>query len=249
MLKPIKYVEISIKKTNIKESGLLLKYDEVDDLLRLSLDGNSSTGTYSLTFNTVESILICEKDGSLTDRLFNASSASQKLARELILEIMDNLKKANRLNASGFVNLASYEGVPEKYKKPGTLNLPIVHTNTRSDTGFGRTTTTTAASPGVVTHTAPKIVFLATRINYAAGHNPAKNIAILFRKSDLPSGRLLAAMKKKALAAFEGTYKLKAEPLHEDDKDVEKDDTQLISGVYGDHDDDDYGYMGHGGMM
>ena len=249
MLKPIKYVEISIKKTNIKESGLLLKYDEVEDILRLSLDGNSSTGTYSLTFNTVESILICEKGGGLTDHLFNASRDSQRLARELILEIMDNLKKANRLNASGFVSLASYEDIPEEYKKPVTSNLPIVHTNTRSDTGFGRTTTTPAASPGVVTHTAPKIDFLATRVNYAVGHTPAKKIATLFRKSDLPSGRLLSAMKKKALAAFEGTYKLKAEPLHEDDKEVEKDDTQFISGVYGDYDDDDYGYMRHGGMM
>ena len=240
MLKPIKYIEVSLNKPGTKEKGLFLNYDAVTKMVRLVLDGKNTTGTFSLAFITVSSILVVNVEG-LMDSVFNASDGSQKLAIEMLLELSEQLKKENKVNASGFVNIAAYKDVPVKYTKDATIVLPMVRPSTYANN--------TIIPP-------PKIGFLTTKPISTATYLPAKKIIIIYRKSELPTSKLLAAMKKKAAAACLNNYKLKAEPLSEEDTDIDVDKAaeDIMKEAYGNSDwNDEYGYAGahgmHGRMM
>lgn len=223
LVKPLKYVEITVDKGASKEVGLLLLYEEVGDVLRLVLDNVNSTAVFNLRLVTVTNIHITDFYKS-TDRVFNSSVGSQKLAKELLCEVLDELKKENKLNASGFVNIASYKDIPDKY--------------------------TTKALPHVTTYTPgkPVIGFLATIPTYHNYNPPQKKIGVIFRKSDLPTDKAMSSMLKKVQAVALNVYKLKVKPLSEDDAEPDPKDEQEQFDMYGDYGD---GYCGgiHGGIM
>lgn len=223
LVKPLKYIEITVDKGGSKEVGLLLLYEEAGDVLRLILDNENSTAVFNLRLVTITNILIVDFYKH-TNRLFNASETSQKLAKELLCEIVDTLKKENKLNASGFVNIASYKDVSDKY--------------------------TIKALPHVTSHkpAKPSIIFLATIPTYPSYQPLQKKIGIIFRKSELPTTKAMASMLKKVQAVNTNVYKLKVKPLSEEDVEPETKEDQEQYDVYG-----DYGgaYNGgiHGGMM
>ena len=224
LVKPLKYVEVTVDKGASKEVGLLLLYEEVGDVLRLVLDNVNSTAVFNLRLVTVTNIHISDFYKS-TDRIFNASNGSQKLAKELLCEIIDALKKENKLNASGFVNVASYKDVPDKYAIKALPHVPVTYTTGK-----------------------PATVFLATTPSYPTYNPPQKKIGLIVRKTDLPSTKALASMFKKAQAANTNVYKLKVKPLSEDDVEPEVKDEQEQFDLYGDYGD---AYCGgiHGRMM
>ncbi len=237
MLKPIEYIEVTLDKRGIKQKGLFLHYDETTQMIRLIIDCNNTTGSFSLTFAPITSILIKDSE-STTSSNFSQAGESQKLAIELILEASHQLKKDNRLNASGFVNIASYKDVPHTYRKMEMTNLPVV-TNSNNLVG---TTNHTTVQP-------PKINFLVSKPTYYVNNLPAKKIAIIFRKSELPTDKMLKTMSKRVSAASLGTYKIKAKPLSEVDIEPPKTEAQEYLDAYG-GDYDDFTYAGmHGRMM
>lgn len=223
LVKPIKYVEVTVDKGASKEIGLLLLYEETGDVLRLVLDNVNSTAVFNLRLVTVTNIHIVDCYKSVV-RVFNASAGSQKLAKELLCEVLDVLKKENKLNASGFVNISAYTDTPAKY--------------------------TTKALPHVPTYTPtkPTIGFLATIPTYHNYSPPQKKIGIIFRKTELPTAKAMSSMLKKVQAVTANVYKLKVKPLSEDDVEPEQKEDQERFDMYGDYGD---GYCGgiHGGMM
>jgi len=229
LVKPLKYVEVTVDKGASKEVGLLLLYEEVGDVLRLVLDNVNSTAVFNLRLVTVTNIHISDFYKS-TDRIFNASNGSQKLAKELLCEIIDALKKENKLNASGFVNIASYKDIPDKYTVKALTHV--------------------VTYPHVTNYTPvkPSIDFLATIPTYHNYNPPQKKIGVIFRKSELPTAKAMSSMLKKVKAVTSNVYKLKVKPLSEDDAEPEVKDDQEQFDMYGDYGD---GYCGgiHGGMM
>ena len=223
LVKPIKYVEVTVDTGASKEIGLLLLYEETGDVLRLVLDNVNSTAVFNLRLVTVTNIHIVDCYKSV-GRVFSSSAGSQKLAKELLCEVLDVLKKENKLNASGFVNISAYTNTPAKYT---TKALPHVST---------------------YTPTKPTIGFLATIPTYHNYTPPQKKIGIIFRKTELPTAKAMSSMLKKVQAVTANVYKLKVKPLSEDDTEPEIKDDQEQFDMYGDYGD---GYCGgiHGGMM
>lgn len=223
LVRPIKYVEVTVDKGASKETGLLLLYEETGDVLRLVLDNVNSTAVFNLRLVTVTNVHIVDFYKSV-DRVFNASNGSQKLAKELLCEVVDVLKKENKLNASGFINISAYTDTPAKY--------------------------TTKALPHVTTYTPgkPTIGFLATIPAYHNYNPPQKKIGIIFRKTELPTTKAMSSMLKKVQAVSANVYKLKVKPLNEEDVEPETEPKEEQFDMYGDYGD---GYCGgiHGGMM
>ena len=239
MLKTIDFIEVTLNKRGIKEKGLFLHYDEETRMIRLVTDNNNTTGSFSLTFAPITGILMQDAESAVST-VYNRADGSQKLAIELLLEASHQLKKDNRLNVAGFVNISSYKNIPDKYKKL-SVHLPATVNNSTNIIGAPPINQTTVYTP--------KVSFLGSKPAYHANYAPSKKIAIIFRKSELPTAKMLKAMNKRVTAAGLNIYKLKAKPLSEEDVEVEKSpEAQDYLNGYNDYDEFPYNGL-HGRIM
>jgi len=216
IFKQLKYVEITVDKGCSKETGLFLNYDGYSNTLRLTLSNMYSVGVYNLNLLLITDISITDEYKS-TSRIFTSTTESQKLAKELLCELLNSFKIENRLTATNFINISSYKNIPSKYIISNVLPVTTSINN----------------------YTAPKINFLTALPTNHVQCN--KKIAVIFRKSEMPTKKALLAMFKKVDAVTQNVYKLKIEALNE--KEVNKDvcneeiDTDPY-GVYGEYGDD-----------
>lgn len=195
MVKYIKYVEITVDKGTTVETGLFHYYNVAPCILRLVLDNINSIGIYNLQLALITNIRIVDMNKVITDKLFNSTTDSQNLAKELLCEIVLTLKNENKLNSSNFVNISAYKDVPDKYVSNKTQAL--------------------ITQPMLPTTFVPKIGFLATLPKYATTFVDHKKICTIFRKSELPTKKALSSMLKKTNSVLQGTYKLKVATLDE----------------------------------
>jgi len=208
MEKRIKYIEIGIDHAGIKETGLLLHYDQNTKNIKIVKSHNNVTW-FNLDICTICSIVVL-KETYLAEKVIFKNEAHQKEAIEEILRLLTELKTENRCDASGYINLSSYVDYPEKYEvqqyKGKDDNSGVVDTKRLNENYF----------PNKVPCKIKPFFLTTTTHYYSVGLGNANNkIRILKRSSELPSEKSLKSMEKKVEQVMLSNYKLKVEPLPE----------------------------------